>query len=68
VQFGLVVGVRLLEPAGQVLFSGALEPSLYGFQLTVFPDHFDRSQVLVIASEMLPLCQADVRHPPPENY
>jgi hypothetical protein len=24
VQFGLVVGVHLLEPAGQVLFSGAL--------------------------------------------
>src|SRR5580704_8343394 len=30
-----------------------LEPSLYGFQLAVFLDHFDRSQVLVIASEVL---------------
>jgi hypothetical protein len=30
-----------------------LEPSLYGFQLAAFLDHFDRSQVLVIASEVL---------------
>jgi hypothetical protein len=30
-----------------------LEPSLYGFQLAAFLDHFDRSQILVIASEVL---------------
>lgn len=30
-----------------------LGPSLYGFQLKAFLDHFDRSQVLVIASEVL---------------
>ena len=30
-----------------------LGPSLYGFQLAAFLDHFDRSQVLVIASEVL---------------
>ena len=30
-----------------------LRPSLYGFQLAAFLDHFDRSQVLVIASEVL---------------
>ncbi|MGH3397377.1 MAG: sulfotransferase [Streptosporangiaceae bacterium] len=30
-----------------------LGPSLYGFQLAAFLDHFDRSQVLVIASEAL---------------
>ena len=30
-----------------------LEPSLYGFQLAAFLDHFDRGQVLVIASEVL---------------
>jgi hypothetical protein len=30
-----------------------LGPSLYGFQLAAFLDHFDRSQVLVVASEML---------------
>ena len=30
-----------------------LGPSRYGFQLAAFLDHFDRSQVLVIASEML---------------
>jgi len=30
-----------------------LGPSLYGFQLATFLDHFDRSQVLVIASEVL---------------
>ncbi|MEQ4209494.1 sulfotransferase domain-containing protein [Actinopolymorpha sp. B17G11] len=28
-------------------------PSLYGFQLAAFLDHFDRSQVLVVASEVL---------------
>ena len=32
-----------------------LGPSLYGFQLAAFLDHFDRSQVLVIASEVCPL-------------
>jgi hypothetical protein len=58
VQFGLVVGVHLLEPAGQVLFSRApldgryLGPSLYRFQLAAFLDHLDRSQLLVIASEV----------------
>ena len=30
-----------------------LGPSLYGFQLAAFLDHFDRSQVLVIANEVL---------------
>src|SRR5580658_9676286 len=30
-----------------------LWPSMYGFQLAAFLDHFDRSQVLVIASEVL---------------
>jgi hypothetical protein len=30
-----------------------LGPSLYGFQLAAFLDHFDRSRVLVIASEVL---------------
>jgi hypothetical protein len=30
-----------------------LGPSLYGFQLAAFLDHFERSQVLVIASEVL---------------
>jgi hypothetical protein len=30
-----------------------LRPSLYGFQLAAFLDHFDRGQVLVIASEVL---------------
>jgi Sulfotransferase domain len=30
-----------------------LGPSLYGFQLAAFLDYFERSQVLVIASEML---------------
>src|SRR3984957_3477185 len=30
-----------------------LGPSLYGFQLAAFLDYFDRSQVLVIASEVL---------------
>ena len=30
-----------------------LGPSLYGFQLATFLDYFDRSQVLVIASEVL---------------
>ena len=30
-----------------------LGPSLYGFQLAAFLDHFDRNQVLVIASEEL---------------
>ena len=30
-----------------------LGPSLYGFQLAAFLEHFDRSQVLVIASEVL---------------
>jgi Sulfotransferase family len=30
-----------------------LAPSRYGFQLAAFLDHFDRSQVLVIASEVL---------------
>jgi hypothetical protein len=30
-----------------------LGPSLYGFQLAAFLDHFDRSQVLVVASEVL---------------
>jgi hypothetical protein len=30
-----------------------LGPSLYGFHLAAFLDHFDRSQVLVIASEVL---------------
>jgi Sulfotransferase domain len=30
-----------------------LGPSLYGFQLAAFLDHFDRGQVLVIASEVL---------------
>jgi hypothetical protein len=30
-----------------------LWPSMYGFQLAAFLDHFDRSQVLVVASEVL---------------
>jgi len=30
-----------------------LRPSMYGFQLAAFLDHFDRRQVLVIASEVL---------------
>ena len=30
-----------------------LGPSLYGFQLATFLDHFDRSQILVVASEVL---------------
>ena len=36
-----------------LLDQGYLGPSLYGFQLAAFLDHFDRSQVLVIASEVL---------------
>jgi hypothetical protein len=30
-----------------------LGPSLYGFQLAAFLDHFDRSQIVVVASEVL---------------
>jgi hypothetical protein len=41
------------RPAVALLDDRYLEPSLYGFQLAAFLDHFDRSQVLVIASEVL---------------
>ncbi|GAA2756312.1 hypothetical protein GCM10009872_16720 [Actinopolymorpha rutila] len=30
-----------------------LKPSMYGFQLAAFLDHFDRGQILVVASEVL---------------
>jgi len=39
--------------AAALLDDRYLKPSLYGFQLAAFLDHFDRSQVLVIASEVL---------------
>jgi Sulfotransferase family len=39
--------------AEALLDDGYLGPSRYGFQLAAFLDHFDRSQLLVIASEVL---------------
>lgn len=41
------------RPEEALLDSRYLGPSLYGFQLAAFLDHFDRGQVLVIASEVL---------------
>ena len=41
------------RPEAALLDDRYLEPSRYGFQLAAFLDHFDRSQVLVIASEVL---------------
>ncbi len=41
------------RPEVALLDDRYLGPSLYGFQLAAFLDHFDRSQVLVIASEVL---------------
>src|SRR5580704_7813810 len=41
------------RPEVALLDDGYLGPSRYGFQLAAFLDHFDRSQVLVIASEVL---------------
>jgi hypothetical protein len=41
------------RPEAALLDDRYLGPSLYGFQLAAFLDHFDRSQVLVIASEVL---------------
>ena len=40
-------------PETALLDDRYLGPSLYGFQLATFLDYFDRSQVLVIASEVL---------------
>jgi hypothetical protein len=40
------------RPEVALLDGRYLGPSLYGFQLAAFLDHFDRSQVLVIASEV----------------
>ena len=39
--------------AAALLDDRYLGPSLYGFQLAAFLDYFDRSQVLVVASEVL---------------
>jgi hypothetical protein len=45
---------RERRPAEMALLDDRyLGPSRYGFQLAAFLDHFDRSQVLVIASEVL---------------
>lgn len=41
------------RPEVALLDDRYLGPSRYGFQLAAFLDHFDRSQVLVIASEVL---------------
>jgi hypothetical protein len=41
------------RPEAALLDDRYLGPSLYGFQLAAFLDHFDRSRVLVIASEVL---------------
>ncbi len=41
------------RPEAALLDDRYLAPSQYGFQLAGFLDHFDRSQVLVIASEVL---------------
>jgi hypothetical protein len=41
------------RPEVALLDDRYLGPSLYGFQLAAFLDHFDRGQVLVIASETL---------------
>jgi hypothetical protein len=41
------------RPQAALLDDRYLEPSRYGSQLGAFLDHFDRSQVLVIASEVL---------------
>jgi hypothetical protein len=41
------------RPEVALLDDRYLGPSLYGFQLAAFLDHFDRGQVLVIASEVL---------------
>ena len=41
------------RPEMALLDDRYLEPSLYGFQLAAFLDHFDRGQILVIASEVL---------------
>jgi hypothetical protein len=41
------------RPEVALLDARYLGPSLYGFQLAAFLDHFERGQVLVIASEVL---------------
>jgi len=41
------------RPEAALLDDHYLAPSQYGFQLAAFLDHFDRGQVLVIASELL---------------
>ena len=41
------------RPEAALLDDRYLGPSLYGFQLAAFLDHFERGQVLVIASEVL---------------
>jgi len=41
------------RPEAALLDDHYVGPSLYGFQLAAFLDHFDRGQVLVIASEVL---------------
>ena len=41
------------RPEEALLDDRYLGPSLYGFQLAAFLDHFDRGQLLVIASEVL---------------
>jgi hypothetical protein len=41
------------RPELALLDDGYLGPSRYGFQLAAFLDYFDRSQILVIASEVL---------------
>jgi hypothetical protein len=41
------------RPQAALLDDRYLWPSRYGFQLAAFLDHFDRSQLLVIASEVL---------------
>jgi len=41
------------RPEAALLDDHYLGPSRYGFQLAAFLDHFDRGQVLVIASEVL---------------
>jgi Sulfotransferase domain len=41
------------RPEEALLDDRYLGPSLYGFQLAAFLDHFERGQVLVIASEVL---------------
>ncbi|MFI5046493.1 MAG: sulfotransferase [Acidimicrobiia bacterium] len=41
------------RPEVALLDEHYLGPSLYGLQLAAFLDHFDRSQVLVVSSEVL---------------